>query len=258
MLDDSRWGDDARDRDDDDWRDRGDRDGLTSGRDPGSYSPRDDQLDRDPRDRDDDRRGLEESGSQNVARPAGLGTARDEPTASRGASQGRRGAEYSRSEDSRPAGLEPATPGLGIPRKEATRGSANALPLILLVFRQTPDNRRPPRAATDCQSFVSRLSPLPTRAETIRDRGAVKPHDQSAHRCLRPGTKRGTRHREDTHAGPKIISLSTCARICSEEEESGGQGIHQTICDLNAAISSDVQPNFVQIGFSLWCEAMRH
>ena len=59
MLDDSRWGDDARDRDEDDWRDRGEREGLTSSRDTGSYSPRDDQLDRDPRDRDDDRRGLD-------------------------------------------------------------------------------------------------------------------------------------------------------------------------------------------------------
>ena len=32
------------------------------------------------------------------------------------------------------------------------------LPLILLTFRQTPNDLRPPRAATDCQSFVSQLS----------------------------------------------------------------------------------------------------
>jgi hypothetical protein len=39
--------------------------------------------------------------------------------------------------------------------KEATRGSGTPLPLILLVFPQTPDHLKPPRAATDCQSFVS-------------------------------------------------------------------------------------------------------
>ena len=60
----------------------------------------------------------------------------------------------------RPAGLEPATPGLEVPRKEATGGSVKPLPLILLPFCQTPDHPRLPRAATYCQSFVSRLSPL--------------------------------------------------------------------------------------------------
>ena len=60
----------------------------------------------------------------------------------------------------RPAGLEPATPGLEVPRKEATRGSTTLLPLILFTFCQTPDHPRLPRAATHCQSFVSRLSPL--------------------------------------------------------------------------------------------------
>jgi hypothetical protein len=60
----------------------------------------------------------------------------------------------------RPAGLEPAAPSLEVPRKEATGGSAKPLPLILLPFCQTPDRPRLPRAATHCQSFVSRLSPL--------------------------------------------------------------------------------------------------
>jgi hypothetical protein len=34
------------------------------------------------------------------------------------------------------------------------------LPLISLTFRHTPNHPKPPRAATDCQSFVSRLSPF--------------------------------------------------------------------------------------------------
>src|SRR5947209_563971 len=59
----------------------------------------------------------------------------------------------------RPAGLEPATPGLEVPRREATRGSTTLLPLISLAFGQAPDHPTPPRAATHCQSFVSRLSP---------------------------------------------------------------------------------------------------
>jgi hypothetical protein len=50
--------------------------------------------------------------------------------------------------------------GLEVPRREATGGSAKALPLISLAFCQTPDHPRLPRAATHCQSFVSRLSPL--------------------------------------------------------------------------------------------------
>jgi hypothetical protein len=60
----------------------------------------------------------------------------------------------------RPAGLEPATPGLEVPREEATRGSTTLLPLISLTFGQAPDHPRLLRAATHCQSFVSRLSPF--------------------------------------------------------------------------------------------------
>jgi hypothetical protein len=78
------------------------------------------------------------------------------------------GVATSRSEVARPAGLEPATPGLEVPRKEATGGSAKPLPLILLPFCQTPDHSRLPRAATHCQSFVSRLSPLAVRSRDPR------------------------------------------------------------------------------------------
>jgi hypothetical protein len=67
----------------------------------------------------------------------------------------------------RPAGLEPATPGLEVPRKEATRGSTTLLPLISLTFGQAPDHPRQRRAATHCQSFVSRLSP---RVRNVRSR----------------------------------------------------------------------------------------
>src|SRR5438128_10437870 len=58
----------------------------------------------------------------------------------------------------RPAGFEPAAFGSGGSGQEATGGSVEPLPLILLAFRQTPDNPKPPRDATRCQSFVSRGS----------------------------------------------------------------------------------------------------
>ena len=81
----------------------------------------------------------------------------------------------------RPAGFEPATPGLEVHRKEATRGSTTLLPLILFEFCQAPDHRRLLRAATDCQSFVSRLSPrvarLPIAWSSARMRHG---HDQDA------------------------------------------------------------------------------
>src|SRR5437660_9728971 len=67
----------------------------------------------------------------------------------------------------RPAGLEPATPGLEVHRKEATRGSTMLLPLISFTFCQAPDHPRLLRAATDCQSFVSRLSPPPPTTSTF-------------------------------------------------------------------------------------------
>ena len=61
----------------------------------------------------------------------------------------------------RPAGLEPATPGLEVQRKEATRGSTTLLPLISFTFCQNP---RPPDTTASryglsviCQStFASR------------------------------------------------------------------------------------------------------
>ena len=58
MLDDSRWGDDPRDRDDDDWRDRDERSEFAVGRDGDSIRTPDDAIDR-ARDRDDERNGLD-------------------------------------------------------------------------------------------------------------------------------------------------------------------------------------------------------
>jgi hypothetical protein len=49
------------------------------------------------------------------------------------------------------------------------RGSTTLLPLISLTFGQAPDHPRLPRAATHCQSFVSRLSP---RVRDVRSRDA--------------------------------------------------------------------------------------
>ena len=54
MLDDARWGDDPRDRDDDDWRDRDERSDFAFGRGSDSARTPDDALDRDGRDRDDE------------------------------------------------------------------------------------------------------------------------------------------------------------------------------------------------------------
>lgn len=65
----------------------------------------------------------------------------------------------------RPARIELAAPRLGALAKEATRGSVTPLPLILLAFCQAPDHPRPPRAATDCQPFVSRLADRRSSAE---------------------------------------------------------------------------------------------
>src|SRR5207244_12553679 len=73
----------------------------------------------------------------------------------------------------RPAGLEPATPGLEVPRREATRGSTTLLPLISLTFGQAPDHPTPPRAAPHCQSFVSRLSPLDNERYFLTDPSQV-------------------------------------------------------------------------------------
>jgi hypothetical protein len=140
------------------------------------------------------------------ARQAGVGTARDERSsrrrfprtggrgpvakragarqdseplgtseASRGASREQAGEARLRSELARPAGLEPAPPGLEVPRREATRGSTTLLPLISLTFGQAPDQPRLPRAATHCQSFVSRLSPLDSERSSLTDPSQVHP-----------------------------------------------------------------------------------
>ena len=50
-----------------------------------------------------------------------------------------------------------------------------------------------PRAATDCQSFVGRLSPRPTRRAIRRDRGCFEQLEQSSHRCPGPCTERRSR-----------------------------------------------------------------
>ena len=59
---------------------------------------------------------------------------------------------------SRPAGLEPATPGLEGSRKEATRGGGTPLPLILLGFSQTRDHPDNPNPLPIVQYLSSRLS----------------------------------------------------------------------------------------------------
>ena len=54
--------------------------------------------------------------------------------------------------------IELSTLRFSVQKNGSTRGNRTPLPVILLAFCQTPDHSKPPRAATDCQSFVSRLS----------------------------------------------------------------------------------------------------
>jgi hypothetical protein len=58
----------------------------------------------------------------------------------------------------RPAGLEPATPGLEGCGYEAAGGSAAPLPPFLLGFSHTRDDPRRPQPITDCHLFVTRLA----------------------------------------------------------------------------------------------------
>ncbi len=58
----------------------------------------------------------------------------------------------------RPAGLEPATSWFVASGKEAIGGSGTPLPLVSFGNLTTRGNPRKPQAATECQSFVSRLS----------------------------------------------------------------------------------------------------
>lgn len=82
----------------------------------------------------------------------------------------------SRSEKvARPAGLEPATFGSGGPRKETTGGSVEPLPLFSLGNFTTRGNTRKLRAATHCQSFVSRLASQPISRQTRRPIARASP-----------------------------------------------------------------------------------
>ena len=178
MLDDSRWGDDARDRDDDDWRDRGDRDGLTSGRDPGSYSPRDDQLDRDPRDRDDDRRGLDRDRDGGIAT---TGRIRVMPFT--------RDLNLPRG----PRARDRATTAIVSTR---LRGSETRTLSTVGAFRVV-SGARSPRPRRAARRPAVRRPPTPARAGARRDR--------AAHRSPRPVvvlTERGRGLLEPTPGGP--------------------------------------------------------
>ena len=74
----------------------------------------------------------------------------------------------------RPARLERATSWFVGRRKESTGGSGTPLPLVFIRKLATRDNPPQPRAATDCQSFVSRLRPpslVITVQQTLQQKG---------------------------------------------------------------------------------------
>jgi len=76
--------------------------------------------------------------------------------------------------------------------------------------------------------------------------------------AFRPVQNEVLTHRECADAGRKIVAWATSARIRSEQKESGGHGVHQAISGLDTAVSRNLQPDVVEVGFSLCCEAMRH
>jgi hypothetical protein len=74
----------------------------------------------------------------------------------------------------RPAGLEPATSWFVARRREATGGSERPLPPCLRASLHTRGNPSMPRAATDCQSFVSRNRDLRNPANPGNTGNAAK------------------------------------------------------------------------------------
>jgi hypothetical protein len=109
----------------------------------------------------------------------------------------------------RPAGLEPATSWFVACGKETTGGGGKPLPLILLAFCQTPNHLRPPRAATDCQSFVSQLA--------AQRAGAQARAAREGRRDLAFGRPRGG----NCGAGPaNRMNLSGCRRLATEMSSS--------------------------------------
>jgi hypothetical protein len=47
--------------------------------------------------------------------------------------------------------------------------------------------------------------------------------------------------------------------VASEQVETVGDGVDEPVGYLDAAtFSGDVQPNVVELSFSLWCQAMSH
>jgi len=71
----------------------------------------------------------------------------------------------------RPAGLEPAPPGLEARRKETTGGSGRPLPQCFRGFSITRGNPRTPRTATDCLPFVSRNGHFVDSGDTVLRHG---------------------------------------------------------------------------------------
>ena len=113
-----------------------------------------------------------------------------------------------------PAGLEPATPGLEVLREEATGGSGKPLPLILWASSHTRDNSKLRRAATHCQSFVSRLSP---RVSNAPSRESHAPRFNDYERIGDPIAELGhnIHHRLTEHA----------SRFCGEANQNNSSGL---------------------------------
>lgn len=63
--------------------------------------------------------------------------------------------------------------------------------------------------------------------------------------------------REGTQTWTKVLALTPSARVHPKEKESRGYGIDETVCSVDTGVGRNVVPELVDIGFSLWCEAMR-
>ena len=103
-----------------------------------------------------------------LARPAGLAHAGDERSESARVLETARRGQHVHGVLARPAGFEPATPGLEARRKETTGGSGKPLSQCSRASSINTGNRGTPRTASDCLPFVSQDLRFPDPTDRLR------------------------------------------------------------------------------------------